>query len=390
MTHSYIISGVRTPIGSFLSSFKSVSATDLGGVAVAGAMEKAGCTGDQIDEVIMGNVLSAGIGQAPARQAALKAGLPTSIAAVTVNKVCGSGLKAVMFADQAIRCGDANTIVAGGMENMSAAPHLSFAVRGGMKLGDISLVDAMVHDGLTCSFESCHMGMHAEHIGQKFSVTRQDQDEFAATSQQRAAAAQQQGVFADEIVPVTVKSRKGDTVVDQDEGIRADTTAEGLAKLRTVFDKEGTVTAGNASTLSDGAAAVVVASESAAASAPWKFKILSSFTSGTDPKDLFIAPVKAVSGALDKAGLSADDIDLFEINEAFASQMVACVKELKLDTDKVNIYGGGISLGHPIGASGARVLVTLIHALRRTGGKRGVASLCLGGGNAVAMVIEAA
>ncbi len=390
MPHSYIISGVRTPIGSFLSSFKSMSATDLGGVAVSGAIDKAGCKADQIDEVIMGNVLAAGVGQAPARQAALKAGLPPTIAAVTVNKVCGSGLKAVMFADQAIRCGDANTIVAGGMENMSAAPHLSFAVRGGMKLGDASLVDAMVHDGLTCSFESCHMGMHAEHIAKKFNVTREDQDQFAATSQQRAAAAQKDGIFAEEIVPVTVKSRKGDTVVSDDEGVRADTTAESLAGLRTVFDKAGTVTAGNASTLSDGAAALVVASESAAGSTPWKYKILASHTSGTEPKDLFIAPVLAVQGALEKAGLSSDDIDLFEINEAFASQMVACVKELKLDMDKVNIYGGGISLGHPIGASGARVLVTLVHALRRTGKKRGVASLCLGGGNAVAMVIEAA
>ena len=390
MANSYIISGVRTPIGSFLGSFKSFSATDLGGVAVAGAIEKSGCGNDSIDEVIMGNVISAGVGQAPARQAALKAGLPTTIPAVTINKVCGSGLKSVMIADQAIRCGDANVIVAGGMENMSAAPHLTFALRGGTKLGDASLVDAMVHDGLTCSFESCHMGMHAEHIANKYNVTRQDQDEFSVTSQQRAAAAQKDGAFADEIVPVTVKNRKGDIIVSEDEGIRPDTTLEGLAKLRTVFDREGTVTAGNASTLSDGAAAVVVASEAAAASAPWKFKILSSFTSGTDPKDLFIAPVAAVKGALEKAGLTADDIDLFEINEAFASQMVACVNELKVDREKVNIYGGGVSLGHPIGASGARVLVTLIHALLRTGGKRGVASLCLGGGNAVAMVIEAA
>ena len=390
MSNSYIISGVRTPIGSFLGSYKSFSATELGAVAVAGAIEKSGQSNEQIDEVIMGNVISAGVGQAPARQAALKAGLPSTIAALTINKVCGSGLKAVMLADQAIRCGDANTIVAGGMENMSMAPHLTFALRGGTKLGDASLTDAMVHDGLTCSFESCHMGMHAEHIARKFNVSRQDQDEFAAISQQRAAVAQKDGAFADEIVPVTIKHRKGDIVVDADEGIRADTTAEGLSGLRTVFDKEGTVTAGNASTLSDGAAALVVASESAAASAPWKYKILGSYTSGTDPQDLFIAPVKAVQGALEKAGLSADDVDLFEINEAFASQMVACVNELKLDREKVNIYGGGISLGHPIGASGSRVLVTLVHALRRTGKKRGVASLCLGGGNAVAMVVEAA
>ena len=390
MSNSYIVAVSRTPIGSFQGAFKSFSATDLGGVAIEAVIERSNFSKDEIDEVIMGNVISAGVGQAPARQAALKAGMPTSIAAVTINKVCGSGLKAVMLADQAIRCGDARVIVAGGMENMSAAPHLMAALRGGVKLGDTTLTDAMVHDGLTCSFESCHMGMHAEHIAEKFGVTREQQDEFAAISQQRAAKAQADGVFKEEIVSVTVKHRKGETVVSEDEGIRADTTVEGLSGLRTVFSKEGTVTAGNASTLSDGAAAIVVASEEAASSAPWKFKILASHTSGTDPKDLFIAPVTAVQGALEKAGLSIDDIDLYEINEAFASQMMACCNELKLDREKVNIYGGGISLGHPIGASGARVLVTLTSALRNTGGKRGVAALCLGGGNAVAMVIEAA
>ena len=388
MSDAYIISGVRTPIGAFLSGFKTLSAPDLGAVVVRGAMEKVGLAPENVDEVIMGNVLSAGVGQAPARQAALKAGLPPTIAAVTINKVCGSGLKAVMMAGQAIRCGDADHIVAGGMENMSAAPHLSHSLRQGVKFGDSPLVDAMLYDGLTCSFESCHMGMHAEHIANKFNVSRQDQDEFAVASQKRAAAAVENGVFADEIVPVTVKSRKGETVVDADEGIRADTTLEGLARLRTVFDKEGTVTAGNASTLSDGAAAVVVTNEQGASTADWKFRIVASHTSGTEPRDLFIAPVAAVNGVLQKAGWTTADVDLFEINEAFASQMVACVKELKLDREKVNIYGGGISLGHPIGASGARVLVTLMHALRRTGGKRGVASLCLGGGNAVAMAIE--
>lgn len=390
MSNSYLVSGVRTPIGSFLGAFRSFPATELGGVVVREAIRRSGLTGQEIDEVIMGNVISAGVGQAPARQAALKAGLPSTIAAFTVNKVCGSGLKAVMLADQAIRCGDANAVVAGGMENMSVAPHLLFALRGGTKLGDAELKDAMVLDGLTCSFESCHMGMHAEHIAKKCAVTREDQDQFAVLSQQRAAAAQKSGVFDDEIASITIKDRKGEVVISRDEGIRADTTIEGLSGLRTVFDRDGTVTAGNASTLSDGAAAVVVASESASESAPWKFKILSSFTSGTDPKDLFIAPVQAVEGVLKKANLSTNDIDLFEINEAFASQMVACMNGLKLDREKVNIYGGGISLGHPIGASGARVLVTLMYALRRTGGKRGVASLCLGGGNAVAMAIEVA
>ena len=389
MSDAYIISGVRTPIGSFLGSFGAMSATDLGGVVVGESIKRAGLTVDQIAEVIMGHVIQAGVGQAPARQAALKGGLPATIPAVTINKVCGSGLKAVMIAGQAIRCGDASAIVAGGMENMSMAPHVVHGLRGGVKLGDKPIMDAMVLDGLTCAFESCHMGMHAEYIGKKFDVTREDQDNFAARSQQRAAKAMSDGVFADEVVPVTVTGRKGDTIVDTDEGPRPDTTVEGLAKLRTVFDREGTVTAGNASTLSDGAAAVVVADETVSAAASWRFKILASHTSGTEPKDLFIAPVAAVQEALKKANLTADDIDLFEINEAFASQMVACMKELGLDHEHFNIYGGGISLGHPIGASGARVLVTLIHALRRTGGKRGVASLCLGGGNAVAMVIEA-
>ena len=390
MADAYIIAGVRTPIGSYLGSFTTLSATDLGGVAVKGAIEKSGASLDSIDEVIMGNVLSAGVGQAPARQAALKAGLPSTIAAVTINKVCGSGLKAVMLASQAIRCGDASVIVAGGMENMSAAPHLAKGLRGGLKLGDTPLVDGMIADGLTCSFEACHMGMHAEHIAKKFDVTRADQDEFALLSQQRAGKAIAENVFADEIVPVTIKHRKGDKVVEADEGPRPETTLDGLSNLRTVFDREGSVTAGNASTLSDGAAAVVVADETAASSAPWKFRIVASHTSGTEPKDLFIAPVAAVEGVLKKAGWKTDEVDLFEINEAFASQMVACLKGLNLDTDRVNIYGGGISLGHPIGASGARVLVTLMHALLRTGKSRGVASLCLGGGNAVAIAIEKA
>lgn len=388
MSNSYIISGARTPIGSFLGGLSSMSAPKLGGVAIEAAMSRAQVATDNVDEVIMGNVIGAGVGQAPARQAALAAGLPNSIAAVTINKVCGSGLKAVMLADQAIRCGDASVIVAGGMENMSAAPHIVKNLRGGLKLGDGSLTDAMVSDGLTCSFEGCHMGMHAEHIANKFEVTREQQDEFSAASQQRAAAAVESGVMASEIVPVTIKHRKGDKVVDQDECVRADSTAEGLSKLRPVFDREGSVTAGNASTLSDGAAAVVVVSEEAAANATNKFKILASHTSGTEPKDLFIAPVEAVRGALKKANLTTDDVDLFEINEAFASQMLACLKELKLGTEKVNIWGGGISLGHPIGASGARVLVTLMSALTQTEKKIGVASLCLGGGNAVAMVIE--
>ena len=387
MSSSFIISAARTPIGSFQGAFKTLSATDLGAVAVESVVERSGLELGQIDEVILGNVITAGVGQAPARQAALKAGLPPTISAVTINKVCGSGLKAVMLADQAIRCGDATAIVAGGMENMTAAPHLA-RVRSGVKLGDTPLQDAMVLDGLTCSFEGCHMGLHAEHTAREYNVTRDMQDELALVSQQRAVQAIEEGVFTDEIVPVTVKSRRGETVVTTDEGPRPETTLEGLSGLRTVFDREGSVTAGNASTLSDGAAAVLVVDEEMAQSADWKFRIVTSCTSGTEPKDLFIAPVLAVRGVVEKAGWTLDDVDLYEINEAFASQIVACINELELDRSRVNIYGGGISLGHPIGASGARVLVTLIHALRRTGGQRGVASLCLGGGNAVAMAIE--
>jgi acetyl-CoA C-acetyltransferase len=388
MSSAYLISGARTPIGAYLGSFTTLSAADLGGIAIREAVHRAGLQPNQIDEVIMGNVITAGAGQAPARQAALRGGLPATVAAFTVNKVCGSGLKAVMLANQAIRCGDARAIVAGGMENMSAAPHVAHGLRTGVKMGDIQLQDAMVLDGLTCAFEKCHMGNHAEHVARSNGVSRGDQDEFALRSQQRATAAMAAGVFRDEIVPVVVKERKGERTVETDEGPRPNTTAEALASLRPVFQKDGTVTAGNASILSDGAAAVVVVDEATAQAAPWRFKILASHTAGTEPRDLFIAPVAAVEGAVQKAGLRLAEIDLFELNEAFASQMVACARQLKLDPERVNMYGGGISLGHPIGASGARLLVTLMYALRRTGKKRGVASLCLGGGNAVAMVIE--
>ena len=387
---AYIIAGARTPIGSFLGAYKNFGATDLGGVAVKAAIDRSGLGNEKIDEVIMGNVISAGVGQAPARQAALKAGLPSTIAAVTVNKVCGSGLKAVMMASQAIRCGDASAIVAGGMENMTMAPHLVYAMRNGVKLGDTSFVDSMMNDGLTCAFESCPMGNHAEHTANKWNVTREAQDQFAFQSQQRAAKSLEEKIFADEIAPVTIQERKGDRVIEIDEGPRPDTTLEALAGLRTIFAKDGSVTAGNASTINDGAAAVVVVDEATAAKAEFKFRIVSSHTSGTDPKDLFIAPVEAINGVLKKAGWSKDDVDLFEINEAFASQMVACINELGLDQEKVNVHGGGISLGHPIGASGARVLVTLMYALKRAGKQKGVAALCLGGGNAVAMAIEAA
>jgi acetyl-CoA C-acetyltransferase len=388
--NAYLIAGARTPIGSFRGAFKDFGATDLGGVAIKAAIERSGLDVGDIDEVIMGNVITAGVGQAPARQAALKAGLPSSIAAVTVNKVCGSGLKAVMIASQAIRCGDASAIVAGGMENMTMAPHLIYGLREGIKLGDTKLVDSMMHDGLTCAFESCAMGNHAEHTANKWNVSREAQDQFSLQSQQRSAKSLKEKTFAEEIAPVTVKERKGERTIDTDEGPRPDTTLEALAGLRTIFAKDGTVTAGNASTINDGAAALVVVDEARAANAKFKYRIVASHTSGTEPKDLFIAPVEAINRVLEKAGWNKDEVDLFEINEAFASQMLACINELGLDQAKVNVHGGGISLGHPIGASGARLLVTLMYALKRAGKSKGIAALCLGGGNAVAMAIEAA
>ncbi len=390
MTASYIVSAARTPIGKFLGSLSSLSAGEIGAVAVKAALERAGLDSGSVDEVIMGNVLSAGQGQAPARQAALKAGLPSSVAAVTVNKVCGSGLKAVMLADQAIRAGDARAIIAGGQESMSRAPYLMQGAREGFKFGDKKVVDSMVHDGLWCAFEDQHMGVSADYIADKCEVSREDQDAFAADSHQKAAAAIEAGKFEAEMAAVTVPGRKGDTIVTADEGPRADSTAEGLGKLRAAFSKEGSVTAGNASQLSDGAAAVLVVDEATAAEidSPVKARIVATATSGVDPKDIFIAPVSAMEMVLAKAGLTVGDIDLFELNEAFAAQSLACMRPLDVPAEKTNVNGGSIALGHPIGASGARVLVTLLHALADRGLKRGLTSLCLGGGNAVAMIVE--
>lgn len=390
MTHSYIVSASRTPIGSFLGGLSSFSATQLGALAIEGCLSriKMAC---EVDEVLMGQVLQAGAGQAPARQAALKAGLPSKTPCMTVNKVCGSGLKTVMLADQILRVGDARCIIAGGMESMTNAPHLSHALRRGTKFGDVRFLDSMVFDGLTCAFEECHMGNHAEHIARQYGVSRQDQDQFAFESQSWAAEAQRQGIFAEEIQPVRVVDRKGnETVVDQDECVRASTTLEALAGLKPVFQQDGSVTAGNASTLSDGAGAVLVVDGPTAEqmATPWKFRILGSFTSGTEPRDLFIAPVIAIQELLKKTGTPLEAIDFFEINEAFAAQMVACIRELGVAREKVNVNGGGISLGHPIGASGTRCLITLMHTLLRNQAKLGVVSLCLGGGNAVAMLIE--
>jgi acetyl-CoA C-acetyltransferase len=390
MIDAYILSAARTPIGKYLGSLAEFSAPQLGATAIEEAVRRARVAKDKIDEVIMGNVLQAGVGQNPARQAALKAGLPDTIAAYTVNKVCGSGLKAVMCAAQAIRAGDAGLIVAGGMESMSQGPFLLKRARQGWKYGDQKVLDAMIHDGLWCAFENWHMGEAAEHIGRKCSVTRADQDRFAAQSHQRAAAAIGSNAFQPELVAVTVGGGVKAKKLDSDEGVRPDTTSDVLAKLKPSFCSDGTVTAGNASMLSDGAAAVVVGTAKAAEGLEIKpmARIVAYATSGVAPKDIFIAPVAAVRQVLERARLKMEDIELFELNEAFAAQMLACSQELKLDENKVNVHGGAIALGHPIGASGARVLVTLLYAMGQRGAKRGLASLCLGGGNAVAMIVE--
>jgi acetyl-CoA C-acetyltransferase len=390
MADVFLLSAARTPIGKYLGGLADVPAPQLGATAVAEALRRAKVPPGQVDEVILGNVIQAGVGQNPARQAALEAGLPDTIAAFTVNKVCGSGLKAVMLAAQAIRAGDADLVVAGGMESMSRAPYLLFGARAGWKLGDQKVVDAMIHDGLWCALECWHMGEAAEHIATKCGVSRAEQDRFSAQSHRRAAAAWERGAFSAEVVPVTVGSGPKAKTVSRDEGIRPDTTAEALAKLKPAFRDAGTVTAGNASQLSDGAAAVVVASARAAERLGAKpmARVVAYATSGVAPKDIFLAPVSAVRQVLDRAGLTAGDIDLFELNEAFAAQMLACGGELRLDESKVNVHGGAIALGHPIGASGARVLVTLLYALEQRGLRRGLAALCLGGGNAVAMVVE--
>ncbi len=390
MPHAYILSGCRTPIGKFQGGLASLPAPELGAIAVREALSRSGLPAEAVDEVIMGNILTAGLGQAPARQSALKAGLPPTVSAVTVNKMCGSGLKAAMLADQAIRAGDTRCVVAGGMESMTRAPYLLPGARDGYRYGHQQVIDSMLHDGLWCAFEDMAMGSEADYIAESRGVSRDDQDAFAAESHRRAVAAAESGAFDAEIIPVTIKSRRGETVVDRDEGPRADTTAESLAGLRPAFASDGTVTAGNASQLSDGAAAVVVVDEGLAreSSAPVKARIVATATSGVPPKEIFIAPVSAMEKVLGKAGLKVGDIDLFELNEAFAAQSLACVRPLDIPLEKTNINGGAVALGHPIGASGARVLVTLLHALAARGLKRGLASLCLGGGNAVAMIVE--
>lgn len=388
MNDAVILSACRTPIGKFQGALSSLTGPELGAIAIRAAIERSGIQVAQVDEVIMGNVLSAGLGQAPARQAALKAGLPNSVAALTINKVCGSGLKAIMLAAQAIRAGDADVVVAGGLESMSHAPYL--VDRTGPALGDRVLIDSLMHEGLTCSMSHLSMGTIADGLASSANISRADQDQFALESHRRAIAATQSGAFTDEIVPVTVAQRGGDKIVSADEGPRPDAAIERLAKLAPSFASTGTVTPGNASMISDGAAAVVVVSESFRQAHGLKAlgKIVASATAGLDPTDLFVAPVPAIRLALEKARLSISDIDLFEINEAFAVQALACARQLELDPARLNVNGGAIALGHPLGCSGARVAVTLLHAMQQRRARRGVAALCLGGGNAVAAVFE--
>ena len=389
MNDVYILSAARTPIGKFGGALSTTPATELGAIAIRAAVERSGVAPERIDETIMGQVLQAGAGQAPARQAALKAGLPEGVSATTINKVCGSGLKAVMMGASAIRAGDASVIVAGGMESMNMAPYLLPQARTGYRLGDGKIIDSTVHDGLWCSTCDVHMGLHAERVAAKHDVTREAQDDFALRSHRNAIAAQEAGRFDEEIVAVTVPGKKGDTVVSADEGPRADTSPEALAKLKPAFQPEGgTVTAGNAPGITDGAAALVIAGEDALDGAQPLARIIGYAQADVAPEWLFEAPIQGVRRLIERVGGSVGDFDLIEINEAFAAQVLADGNELGFDWDRVNVNGGAIALGHPIGASGARVLTTLIHELRRRGGGKGLATLCLGGGGAVAMAIE--
>lgn len=389
-----IVSAARTPIGKFLGSLSSLSAPELGAAAIKAALERSGVSPESVGNVIMGNVVQAGIGQAPARQAALKAGLPGTVSALTVNKVCGSGLEAVMLAAQSIKAGDEQVVVAGGQESMSNIPYLVSGMRSGVKFGDQKLRDALLSDGLWCAICDVHMGGHAEYTAKKAQISRQQQDEFAAKSHEKALAAMKAGKFDKEIVPVEIASRKETVTVSSDEGPREDTNVEGLGRLRPAFgsssDSDLTVTAGNASTLNDGAAALVITSEEYARNnnLPVMARITGYTTGGGDPRDLFFAPIVAVKKLMEMNGTSINDYDLIEANEAFASQSIANGIGLEWDWDRVNVNGGAIALGHPIGASGARVLTTLLYALEDRNKRTGLATLCLGGGNAVALSVE--
>jgi len=392
MREAVIVSATRTATGKFLGSLKGFSATDLGAMAVREAVSRAGVDPASIDECILGNVVSAGLGQAPARQAALRGGLDPRVAALTINKVCGSGLKAVMLATQAIALGDADIVVAGGMESMSNCPYLLPGARDGLRMGDAKLVDSMVHDGLWDSFHDVHMGLTGEHVAERYKVTREDQDRYAVESHRRAAAATRAGWFKDEILPVSIPGKPGPTIFDRDESIREDTSPEALARLKPAFKKDGTVTAGNAPGVNDAAAALVVMGADVAERLKVKpiARIVGYATSGLEPKLVMMTPVEAVRALVRKIGWSLGDVDLVELNEAFSVQAVAVTRALGLDPGRVNVQGGAVALGHPIGASGARILTTLIYALGRAGKSRGIATLCLGGGNGVALAVERA
>jgi acetyl-CoA C-acetyltransferase len=392
MREAVIVSAVRTPIGSLGGALSTLKSYDLGAVAIAEALRRAGIRGEQVDEVIIGQVLEAGEGQHPARIASLKAGIPCTVPVTGVNKVCGSGLKAVALAAQAIMLGDADVVVAGGQESMSGAPYLVPRARFGYRMGHGQLVDSMIADALTCGWEHVHMGLTAENIAEQFGISREDQDAFAAASQQKAEAAIKAGRFREEIVPVTVPGRKGDTVVDADEHPRFGTTVEALAKLRPAFKEGGTVTAGNASGINDGAAAVVVMSAEKAASLGVRpMAVIRSYAAaGVEPRIMGTGPIPATRKALVRAGLTIDRLDLIEANEAFAAQALAVVRGLELDPGKVNVNGGAIALGHSVGASGARILVTLLYEMQRRRSRYGLATLCIGGGQGIAMVVERA
>lgn len=391
MTDVVIVSAARTPVGAFLGALSALPASKLGEVAIKAALERASVEPQAVDEVILGHVLQAAAGQGPARQASMGAGIPKETPAWSLNQICGSGLRAVAIAAQQIALGDAKIVVAGGQESMSQAPHAQ-ALRTGQKMGDVTLIDTMIKDGLWDAFNGYHMGQTAENIADKWSISRADQDAFAVASQNKAEAAQKAGRFADEIAPVTIAGKKGDTVVDQDEYIRHGATLEAMEKLRPAFAKEGSVTAANASGLNDGAAALVLmsAEEAKARGLEPLARIASWATAGVDPAVMGTGPIPASKKALEKAGWSVDDLDLIESNEAFAAQSLCVVKELGLDPAKVNVNGGAIAIGHPIGASGARILTTLLHEMKRAGGKKGLATLCIGGGMGVALCVERA
>src|SRR5437867_1982155 len=391
MRDSVIVSAVRTPTGKFLGVLKDCTAPQLGALVVAEAVRRAGIDPAIVDECIMGNVVTAGEGQNPARQPALRGGLPEHVAALTINKVCGSGLKAVMLAAQAVATGDIDVAVAGGMESMSNCPYLLPRVREGLRLGNGEVVDSMINDGLWCAFEQCHMGNAGEVVAEEYHVCREAQDEYAARSHQKAARATEAGLFKDEILPIALPQKKGAPILmDQDESIRPDTTVESLSRLKPAFKKDGTVTAGNAPGVNDGASALVVmAAERAKALRLTPLaRVVAQATSGLPPKLVLMTPVEAVQRVAQKAGWKLADVDLFELNEAFSVQAVAVLKELGIDPEKVNVNGGAVALGHAIGSSGGRILATLLYALKRRKATRGIATLCLGGGNGVAMAVE--